>query len=138
MLQKWIVSGEIELFQVHLCSIRPILNVFRNNQGVMQILPSSLSTSFCNFWTERSANSARASAWYNIKNKIRRLTEITKSNIVKKKLENKFWFFFQISEAYHHYLHNISYNSKSFLVRNRENEYSFLKRIMFCSEIRKK
>lgn len=26
-------------------------------------IPSSLSTSFCNFWTERSANSARASAW---------------------------------------------------------------------------
>jgi len=25
-------------------------------------LPSSLSTSFCSFWTERSANSARASA----------------------------------------------------------------------------
>lgn len=26
-------------------------------------LPSNLSTSFCNFWTDRSANSARASAY---------------------------------------------------------------------------
>jgi len=29
----------------------------------LQNIPSSLSTSFCNFWTERSANSARASAY---------------------------------------------------------------------------
>lgn len=28
-------------------------------------LPSSLSTSFCNFCTDLSANSARASAWWN-------------------------------------------------------------------------
>jgi len=45
----------------------PMVLLNQHKRYVMNLwdLPSSLSTSFCNFCTDLSANSARASAWQN-------------------------------------------------------------------------
>lgn len=60
LIKMWSVLISFQLIET---SVLWNFGLYLNKNRTRIDLPSSLSTSFCNFWTERSANSARASAY---------------------------------------------------------------------------